>query len=117
MVRKSLVVFPFDSTSATAVSEGFGEEIASYLKSVLSGSDGYMAVLYLSLIHISRSIDGGEPRYYHSKYRLIKSLSQAYPPKTDSLGNPVLDPVTKLPLLKPCYISLKTCLLYTSRCV
>ncbi len=46
VVRKSLVVFPFDSTSATAVSEGFGEEIASYLKSVLSGSDGYMAVLY-----------------------------------------------------------------------
>lgn len=57
---------------------------------------------------VARSIDGGEPRYYHSKYRLIKSLSQAYPPKTDSLGNPVLDPVTKLPLLKPCYISLKT---------
>lgn len=56
---------------------------------------------------VAKAIDGGEPRYYHTKYRLIKALTQAYPSKTDSSGNVVLDPQTKLPQLKPCLVSLK----------
>lgn len=56
---------------------------------------------------VAMAIEGGEPRYYHTWYRLVKVLSQAYSVQTDALGNPVLDPVTKLPLLKSCEIPLK----------
>lgn len=57
---------------------------------------------------VARAIDGGEPRYYHTKYRLIKSLSQAYPLKTDSMGSVILDPETGLPQLKSSQVALRT---------
>ena len=55
---------------------------------------------------VQRAIVGGDPRYMHSKYRLIKVLAKAYPLQVTSTGSPVLDSNTRLPLLQPCTISL-----------
>jgi hypothetical protein len=57
---------------------------------------------------VARETDGGEPRYYHTNYRLVKALSKAYAVQTDASGNWVLDPQTRLPLLAPLSISVKT---------
>lgn len=51
---------------------------------------------------------GGDPRYIHNKYRLVKVLAKAYPLLTGLSGSPVLDSETKLPLLKPCTVALTT---------
>ena len=56
---------------------------------------------------VARAIEGSEPRYYHTQYRLVKSYSQAYTIETDDSGSAVLDSVTKLPKLKTCLVSLK----------
>lgn len=57
---------------------------------------------------VAKAIDSwGEPRYYHTNYRLIKAQSQAYPLLTDTSGNNVLDEKTKLAKLKPLSIPLE----------
>ena len=53
------------------------------------------------------AITGDEDyRYFHSRFRLVKVLAQAYPLMTGLTGAPVLDSDTKLPLLKPISVSL-----------
>lgn len=49
---------------------------------------------------IQKTLVGGDPRFFHSSYRLVKVLAQAYPLMTGLTG-PILDSDTKLPLLKP----------------
>ena len=44
--RVSLVVFPFDQESAVDVPEGYGREVASYLRTVLVGNAKYAVFLY-----------------------------------------------------------------------
>lgn len=43
--KMSLVVFPFDA-GVPGLPEGLGEEVASYLRSTLAGSDRYMVVVF-----------------------------------------------------------------------
>jgi len=43
--RKSLVIFPFDP-GVPGLPEDFGAEVASYLRSTLTGSDKYMVVVF-----------------------------------------------------------------------
>ena len=44
--RQSLVIFPFDQGAASTIPEGFGEFIASDVRSMLAGRSGYMAFLF-----------------------------------------------------------------------
>lgn len=43
--KQSLLVFPFDTDGPT-LPEGFGEEVASYLRNTMAGSDKYMVVVF-----------------------------------------------------------------------
>lgn len=44
--QTSVVVFPFDTATSTTVPEGFGENVASYLRGMLAESNQYMAFLF-----------------------------------------------------------------------
>ena len=93
-------------TLTTQLPAGTTEAWVSYVVWPLTGVDeGWIA---LDNPEVAREDDGGEPRYYHTNYRLVKALSRAYASQTDGSGNRILDPETRLPLLEPLSISLKT---------
>jgi hypothetical protein len=89
----------------TALPAGTAQVWVDYVGSQSAVDEGWVA---LDSPSVQRAIVAGDPRYMHSKYRLIKVLAQAYPLQIGVSGSPDLDPVTKLPLLKPCTIALST---------
>ena len=76
-----------------------------YVGSQSSVDEGWTA---LDNPAVQRVVVDGDPRYIHSQYRLIKVAAQAYSVQTAASGSTIVDDDTKLPLLKPCTISLTT---------
>ncbi len=50
MTRHTLVIFPFDIGSVSNLPEGFGEAVASDVRTMLANSDFYMPFLYRSML-------------------------------------------------------------------
>lgn len=87
----------------TALPGGTAQVWVSYVGSQSAVDEGWIA---LDNPSVQRAIVAGDPRYMHTRYKLIKVLAQAYPLQIGLSGSPDLDPTTWLPLLKPCTISL-----------
>lgn len=87
----------------SSLPDGTAQVWVDYVGSQSGVDEGWIA---LDNPLIQKALVGADPRYMHSKYRLVKVLAQAYPMQTSASGSPVLDPATQLPLLKPCTISL-----------
>lgn len=104
----SLATVPFKAGDTqialtTQLPAGTSQVWVDYVGSQSAVDEGWIT---LDNPSIQRAIVGGDPRYMHSKYRLIKVLAKAYPLQVTSTGSPVLDSNTRLPLLQPCTISL-----------
>lgn len=83
---------------------GTGTVWVSYVGSQSSVDEGWIT---LDNPFVQRVLVGGDPRYMHSQYRLIKVAAQSYPLKTGLSGSPELDVDTKLPKLKSSSIALR----------
>ncbi len=77
----------------------------SYVGTQSSVDEGWIA---LDNPSVAKEMVGGDPRYYHSQYRLVKVAAQAYPLKTGAGGSPILNTETRLPLLKSSTVQLTT---------
>jgi hypothetical protein len=77
----------------------------SYVGAQSSVDEGWIA---LDNPSVAKEMVGGDPRYYHSQYRLVKVAAQAYPLKTGAGGSPILNTETRLPLLKSSTVQLTT---------
>ncbi len=87
----------------TALPAGTTQVWVDYVGSQAAVDDGWVA---LDNPTVQRAIVGGDPRYMHTSYRLIKVLSTAYPLQVGTNGSPILDSATQLPLLQTCKINL-----------
>jgi len=106
----SLAAIPFKAGDTqialtTPLPAGTTQVWVDYVGSQSAVDEGWIA---LDSPSVQRAVVAGDPRYMHTKYRLIKVLAQAYPLMVDASGKPVLDSVTKLPLLKTCSVPLST---------